>query len=122
VRLRLARHIVLLPLLMTQAWFFSVRAEATGAESRVFGSPCLGWIGNDMTSTGPLVGLQSIRVPGASMRRHSRERHRAVARASGKRMAVYGPNLKGSVAKGIEAIGIRVFREIESLEAWIAAS
>jgi hypothetical protein len=44
-----------------------------------------------------------------------------VARASGKRMAVYGPNLKGSVAKGIEANGIPVFREIESLEAWIAA-
>lgn len=39
--------------------------------------------------------------------------------ANGTRVAVFGPKLKGSVVKGIEAQGVPVFRSLDDLSAWV---
>jgi hypothetical protein len=43
---------------------------------------------------------------------------RILPSAGGRRVAIYGPNLKGSVVKGIENVGVPVFRNMD-LVAWV---
>lgn len=44
---------------------------------------------------------------------------RILPSAGGRRVAIYGPNLKGSVVKGIENLGVPVFRNLDDLGAWV---
>ncbi len=47
-------------------------------------------------------------------------RDRVLPTAGGARVAVYGPKMGGHVARGIEELGVPVFRRMEDLVAWAA--